>query len=323
MSDTPKKRGRPKGSKNRIKAVSTPVRAGRKQSTGTIAAVIREGLLAGKTTDAVLQTIKQRFPEAKTTRATIHNYRSALRKERVELTTPSRAKKNKKRNPAKRTITKVIEEALLVGKTNDETLDQVRQEFPDAKTTRNTVVIQRSKLRKAGKSIPSSWEAKKLAKVAQAPVMQVSTGVKASPQMTIAIASDHAGLELKTALKKILKAQGITPLDLGTNNGDSVDYPDFATAVAQAMAWGHASRGIVICGSGIGISIAINRHRHVRAALCTNGLMARLARQHNDANVLALGSRVTGEDVAKDCLNQFLNTQFEGGRHSRRIDKMS
>ncbi|MCH2547627.1 MAG: ribose 5-phosphate isomerase B [Alphaproteobacteria bacterium] len=146
---------------------------------------------------------------------------------------------------------------------------------------------------------------------------------EATPHSTIAIASDHAGVALKESLKKLLSAQGITSLDLGTDNSDSVDYPDYATAVAQAIAWGQANRGIVICGSGIGISIAINRYRHIRSALCTSGIMARLARQHNDANVLALGARLTTEDVAQECLDQFLNTKFEGGRHSRRIEKMS
>lgn len=140
---------------------------------------------------------------------------------------------------------------------------------------------------------------------------------------TIAIASDHAGVELKEILKAEITAAGFSPLDLGTEGSASVDYPDFADRVADAMQAGNAERGVLICGSGVGISIAANRYKHVRAALCTDGLMARLARQHNDANVLALGARLTGVDVAKDCLYQFLHTQYEGGRHQQRIDKMS
>jgi ribose 5-phosphate isomerase B len=102
-----------------------------------------------------------------------------------------------------------------------------------------------------------------------------------------------------------------------------VDYPDFGRAMAEALKDGRARQGIIICGSGIGISIAANRHAHVRAALCVNGTMAHLARQHNDANVLALGSRITSLEIAKECVRQFLETPFEGGRHTRRVDKLS
>lgn len=139
----------------------------------------------------------------------------------------------------------------------------------------------------------------------------------------IAIASDHGGVALKDILKASLSEWGYTALDLGSHGEASVDYPDFGDAVAQAIAEGKADRGVIICGSGIGISIAANRHKHIRAALCTHGLMATLARQHNDANVLALGARLTGVDVAKECLKIFLHTNYEGGRHQRRIDKMS
>ncbi|MGD8327072.1 MAG: ribose 5-phosphate isomerase B [Sphingomonadales bacterium] len=139
---------------------------------------------------------------------------------------------------------------------------------------------------------------------------------------TIAIASDHAGFALKSTLIEELKAMDFDVLDLGPSDTSSVDYPDFGRALADAIADGKAKRGVVICGSGIGISIAANRNPAVRAALCTNGLMARLARQHNDANVLALGERLTGVDVAKDCLREFLNTEFEGGRHARRVEKL-
>ena len=142
------------------------------------------------------------------------------------------------------------------------------------------------------------------------------------PNNTIAMAADHGGFVLKDALKTILEEKGFTVLDLGTNGPSSVDYPDFGHAMADAINSGKASRGVLVCGSGIGISIAANRHNGIRAALCTNGLMARLSRQHNNANVLALGERLTGIDVAKDCLNEFLNTEFEGGRHQGRAEKL-
>lgn len=139
---------------------------------------------------------------------------------------------------------------------------------------------------------------------------------------TIAIASDHAGFVLKSALIEDLKSMDFEVLDLGPFDANSVDYPDYGHAMGDAIASGKAKRGVVICGSGIGISIAANRNPAVRAALCGNGLMARLARQHNDANVLALGERLTGIEVARDCLKEFLNTEFEGGRHGRRVEKL-
>lgn len=139
----------------------------------------------------------------------------------------------------------------------------------------------------------------------------------------IAIGSDHAGYTLKSFLIPEIEALGHRILDLGTHNLDSVDYPDYGFAVAHAILSGAASRGVVICGSGIGISIAANRWPGIRAALCTDGLMARLAREHNDANILALGERLIGIEVAKDCLHQFLSTEFAGGRHQRRVDKLS
>jgi ribose 5-phosphate isomerase B len=139
---------------------------------------------------------------------------------------------------------------------------------------------------------------------------------------TIAIAADHGGFELKSALVPVLRALGFAVLDLGTSNGDSVDYPEFADAVAAALKDGRAGRGVLICGTGIGISIAANRHAGVRAAPCHDGLTARLARQHNDANVLALGGRLIGIETAKDCLTNFLQTPFEGGRHARRVAKL-
>lgn len=141
-------------------------------------------------------------------------------------------------------------------------------------------------------------------------------------QETVALASDHGGYELKEVLKRELAAKGYKLLDLGTNSADSVDYPDFGKALAEVVASGKATRGVGICGSGIGISIALNRQPGVRAALVGDSLSARLSRQHNDANVLCLGARTTGIDVAKDCLNAFLSTAFEGGRHTRRVEKL-
>lgn len=116
---------------------------------------------------------------------------------------------------------------------------------------------------------------------------------------------------------------GYEVLDLGTTGRDSVDYPDFANALAKALEEGRASRGVLVCGTGIGISIAANRHRHIRAALCHDSVSARLARAHNDANVLALGARLIGIEVAKECLRVFFNTPFEGGRHAGRVAKLS
>lgn len=137
----------------------------------------------------------------------------------------------------------------------------------------------------------------------------------------IAIASDHAGYDLKSQLKLELARFGFETLDLGTDGPASVDYPDFAQKVAEALKDGTVRRGVLVCGSGIGVSMAANRHRHVRAALCHDHLTARLARQHNNANVLCLGARTTGLDVAKDCLQVFLETEFEGGRHQNRVAK--
>lgn len=143
------------------------------------------------------------------------------------------------------------------------------------------------------------------------------------PQDVIAIASDHAGFEVKEQIGKLLAETGHGVLDLGPNGIESVDYPDFADALAGAIAEGKVDRGILICGTGIGISIAANRHRHIRAARCCDATDARLSRQHNDANVLVLGSRTSGWETAQDCIRAFLETEFEGGRHQRRIDKMS
>ena len=140
---------------------------------------------------------------------------------------------------------------------------------------------------------------------------------------TIAIASDHAALELKAALVAWLREQGHEVRDLGPAAADSVDYPDYGYKLAEAIASGEASRGVALCGSGIGISIAVNRHPACRCALVSEALSARLAREHNDANVIAMGARLIGIDAAKDCLAAFLGTPFAGGRHERRVTKLS
>jgi ribose 5-phosphate isomerase B len=143
------------------------------------------------------------------------------------------------------------------------------------------------------------------------------------PSDTVAIAADHAGFQLKSALKEELARMGRETLDLGTSSEEAVDYPDFADRLADTLARGHAKFGVLMCGSGIGMSIAANRNPAVRAALCTTPEMARLARLHNDANVLVLGGRITPQDTAKQCLHAFLETPFEGGRHARRVAKLS
>ena len=139
---------------------------------------------------------------------------------------------------------------------------------------------------------------------------------------TIAIGCDHAGFSLKETLKGALAAKGFGVLDLGTDSTASVDYPDYGHKVARAIEDGTVTRAVLVCGSGVGISMAANRHKAVRAANCTSVEMARLARQHNDANVLALGERLVPVEVALKCLDAFLETEFEGGRHQRRIEKI-
>jgi len=139
----------------------------------------------------------------------------------------------------------------------------------------------------------------------------------------IFIASDHGGYQLKSQIVTHLRSAGHIVTDLGTDSSASVDYPDFGFALAQALADRPEARGIAICGSGIGISIAANRFNWVRAALVHDVSTARLARQHNDANVIALGERVTAVVPALDCVDVFLGTDFEGGRHQHRIDKLT
>ena len=139
---------------------------------------------------------------------------------------------------------------------------------------------------------------------------------------TVALASDHAGFELKSRLREALSQRGLEPLDLGCHSRASVDYPDMADKLVAALAEGRAERGVLVCGSGIGISIAANRAAHIRCALCHDVTTARLCREHNDANVLAMGSRMLGEQVALDCLEAFLDTDFAGGRHAARVAKL-
>ena len=139
----------------------------------------------------------------------------------------------------------------------------------------------------------------------------------------IAIASDHGGVELKAFLKQQTYAQPIEWIDLGTDSKESVDYPDYGFKLAEYVASQQAELGIAICGSGIGISIACNRHEDIRAAVCTNSTMARLTRIDNNANILCLGARIVGESLAKDIVDAFLDTPFEqGGRHERRVNKL-
>ena len=139
---------------------------------------------------------------------------------------------------------------------------------------------------------------------------------------TIVIASDHAGVELKEVLKSEATALGFSVTDLGPSDITSVDYPDYAKKLCEWIKTNTAAKGVLICGSGIGMSISANRFPHIRAALCHDGLSATLTRKHNDANVLCIGARLIGVDTAKDMLKQFLTTEFEGGRHQKRIDKL-
>ena len=139
---------------------------------------------------------------------------------------------------------------------------------------------------------------------------------------TIAIASDHAGVELKTLLAGYLRELGYAAEDLGTHEKASVDYADYANTLAAWIRGDTERKGILVCGSGIGVSIAANRHAHIRAALCQDGLMAELARRHNNANVLCLGARLIGVEVARECVRRFLAAEFEGGRHASRVEKL-
>lgn len=141
--------------------------------------------------------------------------------------------------------------------------------------------------------------------------------------MKIALGADHGGFELKEKIKKhLLAKENIEVMDMGTNNTDSVDYPKYGHAVAKVVTDKEVDLGILICGTGIGISIAANKIPGVRAALCTNTTMAKLTRQHNDANILALGARIVGDVLALDIVDEFLASSFEGGRHQKRVDSI-
>ena len=141
--------------------------------------------------------------------------------------------------------------------------------------------------------------------------------------MKIAIASDHAALEMKADLVQWLGEQGHEVNDLGTHTSASVDYPDYGYKLGEAIASGAAERGIALCGSGIGIAIAANRNPKVRCAQISEPLSARLCRSHNDANAIAMGARLIGPEMARACVTAFLTTEFEGGRHGARVDKLS
>jgi len=140
--------------------------------------------------------------------------------------------------------------------------------------------------------------------------------------MTVSIGSDHAGYHHKEAIKQAMLDDGYTVLDVGTTSEESVDYPDFGAAAARLVADGSADRGVLICGTGIGISIAANKIHGIRAANCTTVEMARLAREHNDANMVAVGARITPVDLAINIVKTFLTTEFEGGRHTARVHKI-
>ena len=141
--------------------------------------------------------------------------------------------------------------------------------------------------------------------------------------MRIALAADHAGYVLKDELIVWLRENGHEVLDVGTNGPESVDYPQFGARLAEVIARGEADRGVAVCGSGTGISIAVNRNPACRCARVDDPLSAALAREHNDANVLAMGARLIGHDMAKACVQAFLGTEFAGGRHQRRVDQLS
>jgi ribose 5-phosphate isomerase B len=139
----------------------------------------------------------------------------------------------------------------------------------------------------------------------------------------IAIGCDHGGLDLKNLIAVRLEEEGFEIRDMGTFSEESVDYPDFSNKVCQCVRSGECERGILICGTGIGMSIAANRYREIRAALCHEAFTARMSREHNDANILCLGARVVGTEVALDIVRVWATTEFAGGRHQRRLDLLS
>ena len=141
--------------------------------------------------------------------------------------------------------------------------------------------------------------------------------------MKIALGADHAGFELKEILTPLIKEMGFEVIDMGTGSSCSADYPDYAEAVAQAVSEGRVDRGILICGTGIGMAIVANKFKNVRATLCNDLYTAKLSRLHNNANILCFGARVIGKDLAKEIVTVWLNTPFEGGRHEKRLEKIN
>ncbi len=141
--------------------------------------------------------------------------------------------------------------------------------------------------------------------------------------MKIGLGSDHGGFELKEHIKEYLEKEGIEYIDYGTYSADSVDYPDYGKKLSQAVVSGEVDRGIAICGTGIGISIACNKVKGIRCALCSDTYSARMSVEHNNANILALGGRVLGKDLALEIVSTWLKAKFQGGRHERRINKIS
>lgn len=138
--------------------------------------------------------------------------------------------------------------------------------------------------------------------------------------MKIGIGNDHAAVDMKFEIVKYLEESGYEVVNFGTDTNDSCDYPVYGEKVARAVANGEADRGILICGTGVGISLAANKVKGIRAAVCSESVTARFSRLHNDANILAFGARIVGAETAKDMVNVWLNTEFEGGRHQRRVD---
>jgi len=141
--------------------------------------------------------------------------------------------------------------------------------------------------------------------------------------MRLVIGSDHGGLELKSAVSQRLESRGLEVVDFGTGSGDSVDYPDFAVKVAREVSRGEADCGVLVCGTGIGMSIAANKYPGVRAALVTDEYMAQMAKEHNNANILVMGGRVMSDEVARRLVQVWLDTEYDGGRHQRRLDKIA
>lgn len=141
--------------------------------------------------------------------------------------------------------------------------------------------------------------------------------------MIIAVGSDHAGLEIKNETISVLKELGYEYIDYGTNTPESVDYPDFGELVSDAVSTGKADKGILICGTGIGMSIVANKFHNIRASLCNELFSAKMSRLHNDANILVIGGRIVGKDLAKEIIHVWLTTPFEGGRHINRLKKIS